>query len=369
MLGRHLYAILRFSSLIAGCVVLGYAVGHLHGFSARRSPEFLTNEALITGFEDTLDPSRPMDVFRLVYHRLGTHVTVYPSENYYYFVLFCRQGVLRGNLQLSPQLRDRQEISFAYSLDGQRGGRSTTVRITREQGLFLARLNRFNYAAFFEGRPVLFSFHQMSTQPPAEVNFMSGETPIGPSFDESGLSFYLVFQKYPAHFFWILNEHAPVPDVFHKISDDVELGARTSFAFFKDHANSRKILIGVSTRNIEANTWYDGPFDQLPDNYIAAGAVEVKKYMEEVYPYTRGQIDQFGHFLLAPELRVLIAPYKAFERPEDMAFVEKCKTSFRTPPELYACITPDPQLTATTVTRGAAPQNALEPNQRQNLRQ
>lgn len=336
---------LRRHRLVAACLALGYALGHVHGLSARRSAEFLTNEALITSFEDTVDPSRPLDVFRLVYRRLGTYVTVYPSENYYYFVLFSRQGVLRGNLQLSPQLRDRREISLAYSLDGQRGGRSTAVRITREQGLFLVRLNRFNYAAFFEGRPVLFSLHQISTRPPAEVNFMSGETPVGPSFDESGLSFYLVFQKHPAHFFWILNQRVPAPDVFNKISGDVEVGARTSFAFFNDHVNSRKILIGVSARNMEANTWYDGPFDQLPDNYIAAGAVELKKYIEEVYPYTRGQIDKFGHFVLAPELRVLIAPYKAFERLEDLAFVEKCKTSFRAGPELYACLTPDPQLT------------------------
>jgi len=340
-----LNAVLRFLTLVAGCVVLGYALGQVHGLPARGSPEFLTNEALITGFEDALDPSRPLGVFRSVYSRLGTHVTVYPAENYYYFVLFCRQGVLRGNLQLSPQLRDRREISLAYSLDGHGRGRSTAVRITREQGLVLLRLNRFNYAAFFEGRPVLFSFHQISTRPPAEVNFMSGETPVGPSFDESGISFYLVFQKYPAHFFWILNERVPVPDVFNKIGDDVEVGARTSFAFFKDRANSRKILIGVSARNMQDNTWYDGPFDQLPDNYIAAGTVEVKKYVEEVYPYTRGQIDKFGHFLLAPELRVLIAPYKAFERLEDLAFVERYKASFRTGPEFYACITPDPQLT------------------------
>jgi hypothetical protein len=337
-------AVLRLA-LVVGCILLGYVFGDVHRLLANRSPEFQTNETLIAGLQDPVEPNRPLDIFRLVYSRLGTHVIVYPTENYYYFVLFCRQGVLRGNLRLSPELRDKREISLTYTLDASARSKLISVRITREQGLFLFRLNRFNYAALFEGRPVLFSFNQISTQPPPEVNFMRGETPVGPSFDESGISFYLVFQKYPAHFFWILNEHVPVPDVFDKISDDVEVGTRTSFAVFKDRANSRKILIGASAKDMEANTWYDGPFDQLPDNYISSGAVEVKRYVEDVYPYTRGQIDMFGRFLLAPELRVLIAPYKAFERPEDLAFVEKCKASFRPGPEFYACITPDPQLT------------------------
>jgi len=32
------------------------------------------------------------------------------------------------------------------------------------------------------------------------------------------------------------------------------------------------------------NNWYDGPFDQMPDNYVYLGQIEVQKYLEACYP-------------------------------------------------------------------------------------
>jgi hypothetical protein len=46
------------------------------------------------------------------------------------------------------------------------------------------------------------------------------------------------------------------------------MGKRTGFAFYQDGLRHRKILVGVYEANYRLNTYFDGPFDQLPDNFI-----------------------------------------------------------------------------------------------------
>ena len=48
----------------------------------------------------------------------------------------------------------------------------------------------------------------------------------------------------------------------------VLIGRRSGFAFFKDIALHRKLLVGVYAGNIDVNNYLDGPFDQLPDNFL-----------------------------------------------------------------------------------------------------
>ena len=140
---------------------------------------------------------------------------------------------------------------------------------------------------------------------------------------------------------YVLNENENVPEDFVKLSEDVVVGRRTGFGFFLDTRNSRKILIGVNGRSIERNNYYDGPFDQLPDNY--AESTNISKYIEEAYPYTRGNIDKFGGYKNQKGSRVVISPYIVYYREEELVdLVETCKNSKLTEDQFYSCITPDP---------------------------
>ena len=56
------------------------------------------------------------------------------------------------------------------------------------------------------------------------------------------------------------------------------------------------------------NNWYDGPFDQMPDNYVCNGQIEVKPYLEQHYTEYEGRIDKYGRFLNKEGRRIAVAP-------------------------------------------------------------
>ena len=63
------------------------------------------------------DIKDPMAVLAYVLGSLPERVTVYPTENYYYFK-FVHAGVpIAGNLRLDPRDRDKGKVYFAYYED------------------------------------------------------------------------------------------------------------------------------------------------------------------------------------------------------------------------------------------------------------
>jgi hypothetical protein len=119
----------------------------------------------------------------------------------------------------------------------------------------------------------------------------------------------------------------------------VLIGRRTGFAFYEDRPNRRKILIAVNGRNTDRNHYYDGPFDQLPDNYVPQ--INLKKYLETAYPFLKGRIDQYGGFLDQEGARALINPYTVYYEEEELGFVAYCESLELPEHEFYSCITPD----------------------------
>jgi hypothetical protein len=94
----------------------------------------------------------------------------------------------------------------------------------------------------------------------------------------------------------------------------------------------RKILIGVYEENVRVNNYLDGPFDQLPDNFIEGETL--RKAILEVDPKLKGKIDRFGG---TPdgEVRYSISPYLIYK--EDSAFnpVDRCANRAHTRPAMY----------------------------------
>ena len=65
--------------------------------------------------------------------------------------------------------------------------------------------------------------------------------------------------------------------------------------FWIDRAHGgRKVLAAVRQASVERNDWFDGPFDQLADNY--ADQTNIRHYIEEALPDCRGRIDKWGYF-------------------------------------------------------------------------
>jgi hypothetical protein len=156
-------------------------------------------------------------------------------------------------------------------------------------------------------------------------------------FDDSAIRFFLIYNRKLKIFHYVLDETIKVADqlVPAVSTDRILIGKRTGFAFYRDHHRDRKILIGVFEGNGRVNNYFDGPFDQLPDNFIEGDTL--RRIILEVEPSLAGKIDRLGG---SPDgtSRFLIAPYLYYRTEADLMVVHDCATSRKIPrAEYYAC--------------------------------
>ena len=187
----------------------------------------------------------------------------------------------------------------------------------------------------FEGKTVRFELNDLSGVVPPPGAIGKGETYLGPVFDESGVRFFLVFHEELKVFMFVLDESAPPADQFNVLiaSDRLSIGIRSGFAFYADRFQNRKILVGVNQINTSINNYFDGPFDQLPDNFIKGD--ELRRAILAASPELEGQIDRFGN---SPDnqTRYLIAPYLQYEDESELAVIAQCAATEQLP-DYYNC--------------------------------
>jgi hypothetical protein len=146
------------------------------------------------------------------------------------------------------------------------------------------------------------------------------ETFIQRTFDESGYQFSLIFNERGNYFTWVLNEDETIRDILEPIGqvENLLFGRRSGFAFWIDtERGDRKVLAGIRRLNLQRNDYYDGPFDQLADNY--ADETGVSAYMIRAFPSLAGRIDKFGYYTDTERpLRVAISAYFVYSAQSDM---------------------------------------------------
>ncbi|MBI2855964.1 MAG: hypothetical protein HYX93_03860 [Chloroflexi bacterium] len=299
------------------------------------SSYLLFNQRLIEGVTTRgLDLDDVDEVFGHIFSRLPDEVTVYPSENYYYFIMYVDGQQYWGNMRLPAGRRERGVLSFAYfefvefpSVPGT--GKSQAKFYTQADGLVIEELDRFTWLVRYNGKDVVFNLHQISQEPPSQDLLVGdNEVFVERTLDESGYSFYLLFNEERDYFLWVLNEEEGVPDVFDPIQDDIVVGKRSGFAFWVDSAHgNRKVLATIRRISVTRNDYYDGPFDQLADNY--ADEVGVSDYMIKASPGLEGRIDKFGYYTDSERpVRVALSNYGTYFTQNDIIqFVERAKAS------------------------------------------
>jgi hypothetical protein len=301
----------------AGCVEAGSA-------SPVPSPAAITTqEQYLQGLMADVDVADSLAVFAYVFAGLPDLITVFPSENYYYVRFHAKGREFRGSLNFFASTVDDGSFGFVYEevgayewplYDGVQGRLEVTPAGP-------ARLNRVadqEYALSFRGRTVRVRFHRLDQHPPRQARLREGEVFVANTLDESGTAFHLVFSGECASFVWLLDEEHGVREPLVEFSAGLRVGVRTRFAFYYDEPARRTILIGVHAEEERRNSWYDGPFDQLPDNEIKAGRVRLAEYLQRA-PATAGTAtDAYGIFLDDPESRVAITPYATYTRPSDL---------------------------------------------------
>lgn len=306
------------------------------------NPVLHTNQEMIEELsrKSAFDVSDISAVFEFVLGSLPADVNVYPTENYYYFSF--RYGGLdyAGNIRLAASDREEGIVHFAYfaaaTVNGQEG-EMFYKPLSKADAVEVTELAPLTWRVAFKGKSVVFHLNDLSKVVPPSTIVTESEDYIGPVYDESGLQFYLLYNRDLKIFHYVLNEQAPVPEEFGPadFSDRILIGHRTGYALYQDQRLARKILIGVNFANAAVNNYYDGPFDQLPDNFSKGDLL--KNAIEASSPAVAGQIDRYGYFA-SGEGRFLIGPYLQYATPTDLAAFDLCATNASLPAEqYYAC--------------------------------
>ena len=265
----------------------------------------------------TTCPSQPLEV--ALFAEMAARISILPSENCLYSSFSDgSQTGYRGCLSIRLRPEEIGGLRFFDKRADHSDKQGHAELLSADEGLRLVRLGQFSYSLELDCKRVDFDFQQLPLLKPSRSILRSSELYLGPAFDESGLHFSLLFDRETNCFLWILNDDFPTHDTFASGLGNLEIGRRTRFAFLSDDRNRRRVLVGVSKAEAQANSYYDGPFDQLPDNYIATGEVQLQKYIELNNPDRRGQIDEFGFFKLLPAYRVAIMPYHLYNQTSDL---------------------------------------------------
>jgi len=284
-----------------------------------------TNEFFTTGLQNEIIIENDLDLFSAVFKTLPSKVIVRPSENYYYWDLFVNGTHYKGNIGLFADLRKKGKINFGYyeevfdvkSINQALGG----MDIAAADGINLIERDLNTYDLTFENKTVTFLLNP--SIPAVDAKLAIGEKLIGSTYDESGIAFNLIYDSTFQHIFWTLNDRDSNGEQLSEIRNGLMVGNRTGFVYYLDSLNHRKVLCGVYGPNIQKNTWYDGPFDQLPDNQIYAGQLNLSDYMIAAYPDLENEIDIYGHFLNDPESRVALANYMTYFKIDMLAHAVK----------------------------------------------
>lgn len=302
-------------------------------------PSFDTNERMIAEVSApvSLPIENPRAMLGLVLAGLPDRVTVYPTENYYYFSFFHAGLRYSGNIRLDVRDRDAGFVHFAYFEDyapWREPAPTRYVRLGPDDDVRVDCLAPLAYRVGTAGRTVEFALNDVSAVKPVAGQLAESETFIGPIFDESGLRFLLAYDRTFKSFRYLLDESDGVTDtlVATPRTPHILIAARTGFAFYVDHHRPRKVLIGVYEANANTNTFYDGPFDQLPDNFVAGNSL--RDAMIETDPSAAGRIGRLGHYGDTND-RFLIAPYAYYRTVDDLMKYHHCATSREVPPESY----------------------------------
>ncbi len=282
-------------------------------------------------------------VFWHVFSQLDGQVTIYPTENYFYFTFYANWRYFWGNMRLAPEERDKGILHFAYfeyndDPKDPDDFYSEYKQFGPSDGITIKKISAFTYSVTYRNKTVIFRLNQINQIPPKLFALKENEVFISRTWDESGFQFFLIFDKDHLHFMWILNEEDGIPGVFEPLSDEIAVDKLSGFAFYLDRSSQRKILIGVNAQNIKRNNYYDGPFDQLADNYIKN--TDLAKYIQQAYPYTRNRINEYGIFTDVQGSRVSITPYYTYYSKSEL--VDLLSNCHEEPPEkFYSCIAYD----------------------------
>ncbi|HEY4941444.1 MAG TPA: hypothetical protein VII56_08450 [Rhizomicrobium sp.] len=303
---------------------------------------FILNEKLIQGI-NTPSPSlacAPRDVLVDLFKQIGPVAKIYPTENYYYFTFYRDGKSYSGSLRLPVDSRDRGILQFACNETATRwltrDDRSAVqAELSEVDGVIVRKIADLEYTVDVGGETVKFLLNKVD-QTPDKGMLGPNEYFAGRSVDESGVTFDLIYNKPAKSFYYALARSDSPIETFVEVKHDVYLEKRTGFVFFADKAANRYILIAAHSEDIYENTWFDGPFDQLPENFYES--IGFWNYVYDAFPELKGKLSAGG---TNREMGVIFAlmPYRGYVSKFGLKFVDSCLRNSRHQIDRILCLT------------------------------
>lgn len=292
-------------------------------------PRLYTNQQFVEDVtkQSSLEIDDIPAVLEYVLNALPDRVRVYPTENYYYFYFYHGGVKYAGNIRFDVTDRDLGLVEFIYfkaTTNVSHDDIDNHATLGAKDGVAVEKVDDLVYRVTFRGRSVTFELNDLSqVRAPASV-LGENEMFLGPVADESGVRFFLIFDEDLKIFHYVLDETVPVADELLSLPgwSRILVARRTDFAFLSDPFLDRKLLVGVFKPNGAVNNYYDGPFDQLPDNFLE-GDVLRRVLLAARPDLETTTIDRLGIYPDG-QFREEIAPYLPFKSVTELAPLEAC---------------------------------------------
>ena len=150
-------------------------------FSSQAGPALADDNPIMTNEEfveqvqarSSFDVTKIDEVLDYVFSQLSDSVTVYPTENYYYFKFMHDGALYAGNFRLDVADRDKGIIHFAYFNEYNTFGKellSEHRAYSADLGLKVEKVGDLAYAVTRKGRTVTFNLNDLrDVKPPQRI--------------------------------------------------------------------------------------------------------------------------------------------------------------------------------------------------------
>ena len=272
------------------------------------SPFSVPREATAT----SIDFEVPTSILRFVLRSCDLEEQIFPSERYFYFRFFLSSRCVSGNLRFTDAEDGSLHIGYfdTYEPKDVRhatfGPDSVSIEV-QDSGVFNVTFEDLERNFSLEHQTDLIDQEHFERVTGDGLRFVSR------ILDESGYGFYLVYSPDFGSFAYVLDDSVQKADDFVPLDGTdppLFVGKQSRFVFLERPGDLAPVLVGVSLAEVEKNSYFDGPFDQVPPK------LPLRKMLEIAYPYVkeRGGIDQHGNFLQLDGQRVAISPYQQYSR-------------------------------------------------------
>lgn len=256
----------------------------------------------------TPDFDDPASVLLFILANAPQRATVYPTERYFYYRFNLHGEPVSGNLRFTSIERGVLHIGH---FDERDLSRLRHADFGPEEGVRVSEVGPRTWRVECGGIAREFTLTDPRAVVPPGLLLAEKEELVSGVIDESGFVLGLIWDEEVGGFFFAMPRSAPWPDT--ALVEDIggwklHRGAESGFIFLEEPELDRLVLVGVAAEEVARNSYFDGPFDQVPPD------LPLRERLEKTYPYVvlRGGIDDHGVFRHVEGQRVAISPYVTY---------------------------------------------------------